>query len=430
MPTFLQFLQRIVTSAFHFLTANLLLRRQQLVDPSLASATMKHIVIVGGSFTGVSTAHRILKQAAKTATGPFKITLVSRDSHFYWSIAAPRAMIPGQFSDEELFLPIAPGFAQYPAGQVEFVLGSATGLDTERKQLIVADASDADGSKEKKVDYDILIIGTGSSTQGDSPLKSRGSTESTKAALHEWQDRVAKAKSIVVVGAGPTGVEIAGELGYEYGKSKEITLISSGPTVLEGRPASVSRTAESQLRAVGVHIKLNTKVGPTSQQLLPDGRHELVPLSAGGGEKKIVVDLVIPTFGVKPNSAFIPSGFLDAAGFVKVDDYLRVVQGAAGAGAGAEGVFAIGDVNNVEPPQFMFAEKQSTYMAKNVVLMLSEKLPVPYQVATKNMMGLQIGKKQGTGHYGNMKLPSFLVSMLRKTLFIERAPTVVDGSKF
>ncbi|PSE44091.1 FAD-dependent oxidoreductase, partial [Acinetobacter baumannii] len=47
----------------------------------------------------------------------------------------------------------------------------------------------------------------------------------------------------MVVGAGPTGVETAGELAFEYGTSKKIILISGGPTVLENRPASVTKTA-------------------------------------------------------------------------------------------------------------------------------------------------------------------------------------------
>lgn len=215
----LRTIQEIIAVAFHQFTAGYLQR--QLPDPSLVSRTMKHIVIVGGSFAGVSTAHRILKQSAKTATGPFKITLVSRDSHFYWNIAAPRGLLPEQIPDGKLFCPIAPGFSHYPAGQFEFVLGSATGLDVEAKQLEVDDCR-----RKTKLDYDFLILGTGSNTKGDTPFKSLGSTESTEAALHEFQARVGNAKSIVVVGAGPTGVEVAGELGFQYGKSKQIILVS------------------------------------------------------------------------------------------------------------------------------------------------------------------------------------------------------------
>ena len=44
------------------------------------------------------------------------------------------------------------------------------------------------------------------------------------------------------------------------------------------------------------------------------------------------------------------------------------------------------------------------------------------------MIGVQIGKKVGTGHFGSVRLPSFLVIMLRKTLFIENLPKTVDGN--
>ena len=45
-------------------------------------------------------------------------------------------------------------------------------------------------------------------------------------------------------------------------------------------------------------------------------------------------------------------------------------------------------------------------------------------------MGCQIGKTAGTGHLGWVKLPSFIVSFLRKNLFVERLASTVDGSAY
>src|ERR1700761_8178051 len=73
---------------------------QQVHSPLLTPRQMKNIVILGGSYAGVSTAHRLLKQHA--GRGPFKITLVSPNTHFYWNMAAPRGLLPGQFKDEQL----------------------------------------------------------------------------------------------------------------------------------------------------------------------------------------------------------------------------------------------------------------------------------------------------------------------------------------
>jgi apoptosis-inducing factor 2 len=45
-------------------------------------------------------------------------------------------------------------------------------------------------------------------------------------------------------------------------------------------------------------------------------------------------------------------------------------------------------------------------------------------------MGLQIGKKAGTGHYGSIRIPSFLIVWVRKTLLVEKLGPMVDGSLF
>jgi NADH dehydrogenase FAD-containing subunit len=185
---------------------------------------MTNIVIVGGSFSAVGTAHRIFKAAAKSPDKPsVNITLVSRDSEFYWNLAATRATVHGQIPDDEIFRPIAGGFAQY-GKMFTFILGSATALNTDAQTVHVAPA---DGSEGQFISYDVLILATGARIASGLPYKSTGSTEATKEALHQLQARVKAAKSIVVAGAGPTGVELAGELADGYGESKQIVLVSS-----------------------------------------------------------------------------------------------------------------------------------------------------------------------------------------------------------
>lgn len=190
---------------------------------------MKTILILGGSFVGVSTAHRILKQTSKTGP-PVKVILVSPNTHLYWNIAAPRALLPGQFTDDKIFQSIPEGFKQYSKDQFEHIVGFASSLDAANKKVDVS--ADVEGTNPvTTIRYDYLIIGTGSRSKEfdehvKAPFKGLGSTEATKDALHEFQELVNKSKTIVVAGAGPTGVETAGELGYEYGKSKKIVLVS------------------------------------------------------------------------------------------------------------------------------------------------------------------------------------------------------------
>jgi apoptosis-inducing factor 2 len=136
-------------------------------------------------------------------------------------MASPRALIPGQLGDSKMFLPIAAGFESYPASQFEFIVGWAETLDVVAKTVGIS-------STEKiTLKYDFLILATGShSKAGDAPFKGLGTTELTKDALHDFQARIEKAKTIVVAGAGATGVEFAAELAFEYGGQKEIILVS------------------------------------------------------------------------------------------------------------------------------------------------------------------------------------------------------------
>ncbi|KAF5868648.1 putative amid-like mitochondrial oxidoreductase protein [Botrytis fragariae] len=372
---------------------------------------LKNILILGGSYAGVSTAHRILKQSAKAGLA-IKITLVSPNTHVYWNLAATRAIVPGGMPDEKVFASIATGFKQYTADKFEFIVGTAEGLDVENKTVVVSR-----DSERSSLNYDILILATGSRPKEESPFKGKGSYQESLDLLHEWQAKVKDASSIYVAGAGATGVETAGELGFAYGSSKQVTLIASGPVILEGTPASVSKTATKQLENLQVKIKVSTKVSGTAKT--PDGKTEIT-LSNG---EKIITDLYIPTMGLIPNSSFIPEKYLNPAGFAMVDQFLRLKD--------AENVWVVGDVSAVERPQYVNTDKQSTHVAKNIVLILKNSEPLSYKVADKNMLAVPVGKKVGTGHMGGMKFPSFVVNMVKgKTLFTEKLAPMVNGSAF
>lgn len=228
------YLYESLLAVFHWLTGYYF--QPAALDSSTAgSAPTKNIVIVGGSFSALHTAHRILKNAKSVLGGnggkvKFRVTLVSRDSHFYWNIASPRAIIPGQFTDAQTSQPIAEGFRKYSeAGQFEFVLASITGLDAESKRIeLVGVGGDGDEQDIRTLGYDFLVLATGASQKlSEVPFKSMGSTEATMAALHDMQNRIGGAKTVMVVGAGPTGVETAAEIKFAYGDKKEVILVGT-----------------------------------------------------------------------------------------------------------------------------------------------------------------------------------------------------------
>jgi hypothetical protein len=178
----------------------------------------KTVVILGASFAGLKIAHHLLKTTLPVVKD-LKVVIVSPSTHLFWNIAAPRAIIPGQIPDEKIMAPYAPGFSKYPSSSYEIILGKATNVDPANKKVEIGTES---GPRE--VAYDYLVVTTGSNS-GDAIWKQSGSYKEFLERLHHTQDQVKRAKSIIIGGGGVTGVETAGELGFEYGKTKEITLV-------------------------------------------------------------------------------------------------------------------------------------------------------------------------------------------------------------
>lgn len=139
--------------------------------------------------------------------------------------------------------------------------------------------------------------------------------------------------------------------------------------MLEGTPASVSKTATKQLQSLNVEIRTSTKI--SGAETTPEGKTQLT-LSNG---EQITTDLYLPTAGLTPNSSYIPQDLLNPNGCVIVDEFLRV--------KGTTDVWAVGDVSAVQRAQFMHADKQSTHVAKNIGLGHLSKPLVPYKVDEK-----------------------------------------------
>lgn len=372
----------------------------------------KTILILGASFAGLQIAHKLLKYTLPSLMEPYKVVVVSPTDHHYWNLASVRAIIPGQIPDNKVFASIPKGLASY-GDKAEFVLGAASALDPASKTVIISTASG-----ERKQTYDILVLATGSRTKGDVPWKSSlAGYEATRDGLHKMQAQVKAAKSIVVGGAGPTGVETSAELGFEYGKTKEITLITSGAQLLTDVPAHVAAFSENELKKLHVNVVKSTRIADVSTS----GEGETV-LSLSNGEK-MVVDLYIPTIGTIPNTEYVPKDLLNEKGDVMVDQFLRV--------KGVKDVWAAGDIVDCQPGQFVYTERQAAAVAKNLDLTLKGKQPVAYKSDGDPMLAVALGRSRGTGRFGNTKLPSLIVWLVKgRTLNVQKQSALVMGTAF
>jgi len=377
----------------------------------------KTVVILGAGWAGLPLAHKLLKYTLPKIKD-LKVILVSPNTHFYWNLAAVRGVIPGAFTDDQLFLPIQTGFEKYPEGCFQFILGKASSIDPDNSMVKITKNDGAQTSLQ----YDQLVIATGSQILSDLPFKPVGTHEETIESLHSLQEQIGAAKSIVIAGAGPTGVETAGEIAAQYGTAKEVTLIIGGDHVLGASKvlSSVTQSVEKDLQKLGVKLIHNAKVNDTQVSEKEDGstaKQTTITLSNG---TTIVADLYLPLFGIKLNTSFVPANFLDSTGSIILDKTMRVT--------GTKNIWGIGDVGNLEPKQVTVIDAMIIHMSAALDAVLTGTGEVKEYKLGKSMIFITMGKKYGTGQIGGWKLWGFLVTYVKgRNIFVDTAKQYVDG---
>ena len=303
------------------------------------------IVIVGGGFAGLAAAKALRKAAAQTI-------LIDRANHHVFQPllyqVATSALAPAQIGS-----PIRS--ILHKLRNTTVILGEVTGVDKERRVVLV-DSADRRGVA---VPYDYLILATGvrhsyfghEEFESFAPgLKSladavaiRNKILSTfeQAEMEEDPSKHRDLLTFVLVGGGPTGVEMAGAIAVlvrstlrsEFRRidptSARIVLVDMGKRILGGFSEGLSAKAQSRLERLGVEVRLGHGV----DQIDADG-----VIVAG---ERIASKSVIWTAGVAPS----PAGkWLDVAtdrgGRVRVQNDLSV--------PGHPEIFVVGDTAYLE----------------------------------------------------------------------------------
>ena len=382
----------------------------------------KTVVIIGAGWAGLPLAHKLLKYTLPKAEDGLKVVLISPNSHFYWNVAAVRGIIPNAISDEQLFFPIESGFAQYSAENFEFILGKVERLDPERNIVEVA----RNDRTQSSLSYDQLVIASGSQIRSNLPFKPVGTQDETLTALHSLQKQIGMAKSLVVAGAGPTGVETAGELAAAYGGEKDITLIIGGERALQASHVlpSVCQAVERDLKRLGVKLLHNTQVKnvQTNAKGVEDAVAQTVLTLSNGST--LVADLYLPLFGVQVNTNFVPPHLLDSAGNLNLDKTMRLAE--------TKNIWGIGDVGNLETKQLTVTDAQIIHLsgALGSVLTGDGGQVKEYLPSKKKMVFITMGKRYATGQIGGWRVWGWLVAYVKgRSLFVDTAEEYVGGKR-
>ena len=318
------------------------------------------MLIVGGGFGGIKAALDLVKNDA------FKVTLLSNRDSFHYHPTLYHTATGGSRQISEI--PLSELFKDKP---VEIIKATATKLDREHKSVHTKGG--------KKFSYDILILALGAVTnyfgikgmeEYSYGIKSIAEAEELKAHLHaQLIDEKHPDLNYIIVGGGPTGVELAGALPqYVHRIMKQhglkdsklhIDLVEAAPHLMPRMPKSVSRAFEKQLRSLGVKLYLGTPVqAETANTLLMNGKY-------------VRSHTVVWTAGIANNSFFSDNGFILAKNHkVQVDKLLQAWPG----------VFVIGD--NADTPYSGMAQTalyDANFVASNLIRHAEGKRPYAYK---------------------------------------------------
>ena len=393
--------------------------------PIQINMSTHNIVVIGGSYAGLGTAHYLLKhtipalEKASNNSTKYRLTLISATTHFYHKVGAPRFFAsPDLIPLSKAFLPIADGFTGYDEDHFELVIGEAQALNETEKTVTVTDTYGSNNSRS--IAYSTLILATGSSSE--SPLWSiPGSHEKTIAALKNMQSALPNAKTVLIAGGGPAGTETAGEIATLFPEA-DITLLSGTNRLLNRLRPSISAAAESQVSTLGVKTVHNLKVDSTSTS----GNQTVVRLSDGTSR---TVDIYINATGIRPNSGFLPKGWLTERGYVTTRDNTSL-RGPV------DGVYAIGDVAGYSLGGALDIMDAVRPLCSTVFVDLAgpnagNAKARPFKQTVTETQLVPIGPSGGVGALFGWRVPSFVVWLVKSRDFmIGMAPATVTGDRF
>jgi NADH dehydrogenase len=390
--------------------------------------TRPRVVVVGGGFGGLHLV-RGLRRA------PVDVTLVDRQNY---SLFQPLVyqVATGALAAAEVATPLRAIFKRQR--NVRVVLAEATGFDLERRRVILGRL--ADGRSEDSLTYDTLIVAGGSeysyfghpeweahapqlkSLAGALDIRSRVLGAFEAAEVEPDPARRSAWLTFVVVGAGPTGVEMAGQIAElardtlrrdfraADTRAARVLLVEAGSRVLAQFPESLSARAERAL----------TKLGVT-----PLADHTVVDVAAGavaikgpdGAVERVAAQTAVWAAGVTASP--LAATLAHAAG-ADVDRAGRVAVGPDLALPGHPEVLALGDMVAVHdgdgavvplPGLAPVAMQEGRYAARLVAGRLRGRRRPPFRYRDKGNLAT-IGRSQAVADVKGIRVSGFAAWVL------------------
>lgn len=380
--------------------------------PNIPSPVKKRLLIVGGGFAG-------LKLVQKSLCRDFQIVLLDKNNYHQFQPLLYQVATAG----------LEPSAISFPLRKVlqkeeniHFRVAEVMEINT-RKQEVTTNIG--------CLEYDYLVLAMGADTNyfgqeniqkhalsmksaADAILIRNTILQNFELALQQTSpDKIAEYLNIVLVGGGPTGVELAGALAemkkYIFPKDypeldltqMRIILYESSPLLLANMSDSASRNAERYLKSMGIEVKTNTRV------LDYDGTS--VQLSDGS---TVNSKTLVWSAGIKANTiSGLSAGSYGRGGRLLVDRTNRIF--------GFDNIFAIGDIASMVTPKFpnghpqvaQVAIQQAGLLAKNLQRITEKNKMHEFEYLNKGSMAT-VGRNLAVADLPGIKLRGFIAWIL------------------
>lgn len=377
-------------------------------QPGLADIGLPRIVVVGGGFGG-------LELVKALAHAPYQTVLIDKQNHHTFQPLLYQVATSGLETSSIVF-PFRKRFQKRK--RIFFRMGEVICVRPEERRIDTSIGS---------ISYDYLVLATGATTNfyglkdvEQHALGMKSIVDAIKlrnTIIRNFEQALLTSDpklrnslmDFVIVGGGPTGVELAGALAElkkhvfpkDYPELRleemDIHLIEAGPRLLNGMSEQASDKALEYLDNLGVKVMLHS----------PVKSYDGTTVMLGNGES-LVSKTLIWTAGVKANPLpGLPQSCLLPSGRIKVDAYNRVI--------GFENILAIGDVaamdsdpdwKNGHPMMAPPAMQQGRWLAKNFKLMAAGKDLLPFRYFDKGSMAT-IGRNKAVVDLRGLRFQGF-----------------------
>jgi len=364
------------------------------------------VVVVGGGFGG-------LEAAKSLARLPLQITVVDRKNHHTFQPLLYQIATAG-LSPAEIAAPIRQILAKHD--NVDVLLGEVLGFDLERRIVKL---------QGFELPYDYLVVAAGAThayfghdeweplAPGLKTVEDALEIRRRILLAYELAEREAALTgqhlplSFVVVGAGPTGVELAGTLAEIARKSladnfrnidpakTRILLVEAGPDVLTAYPPDLRRSALEQLQQLGVEVRTNSAVTDVRAGEVRVG-NEVIPAA-----------VVLWAAGVSASPLGRVLGApVDRAGRVLVEPDLSI--------PGHREVFVVGDLASLRnaagkmlPGVAPVAMQEGRYVARQIAADLARNPRKKFHYIDKGSLAT-IGRAAAVAQFGKLHISGFI----------------------